>query len=106
MLDGYHKSLLEQAQKIQEKEMIPSFVKSIECEYLRFKLSLMRAYDKAHDIDVLDDVAYQNLLNKIDLKDSEYEAYSLISQYLKGKVSSKLEENPIEWGCEFVKQMT
>lgn len=105
MLDGYHNALLSQVQKIQEKELVPSFTKSIECEYLRFKLSLMRAYDKAHDIDVLDDVAYQNLLNKIDLNDSEFEAYSLISQYLKGKVSSKLENNPIAWGCEFVKQI-
>ena len=105
MLDRCHQQILLQAQNIKEKSMVSMFAKSNECQYLRYKLALMKVYDKVHQIDVLDDKDYQALLNRIDLNDPEYESYFLITQYLKGKVSSKLEGDPVAWGCEYIKQI-
>src|SRR5574344_937935 len=74
-----------------------------DCEYLRLRLALMRAYDKANAIDIGNDNNFQKLLEKIDVNDPEYEKYFLITNYIKGKISTKYENDPAAYGLEFVK---
>ncbi len=103
MLDKYHADFAVMINKLKEKELIPQIKLMNECEYLRNRLALMRCYDRSKDIDVIADEAFQKLLGSIDLNDPEYESYSLISTFVRGKVSSKYDDDPATYGIEFVK---
>lgn len=102
MLDKYHADFAVMLNKLKEKELIPQVKRMNDCEYLRYRTSLMRCYDRSKNIDVLADEAFQKLLGSIDLNDPEYESYSLISTFVRGKISSKYDDDPATYGVEFV----
>lgn len=103
MLDNYHTDYAGLADKIKETELLAFITKMNDCEYLRLRLALMRAYDKANAIDIVNDNNFQKLLEKIDVNDPEYEKYFLITNYIQGKISTKYENDPAAYGLEFVK---
>lgn len=102
MLDQYHADYEEAAKKIEEKELGSLVEKMNNCEYLRLRIGLMRAYDKANGIDIATDEKIQKILNSIDVNDPEYERYSLIATFVQSKISNKYEDDPAAYGLEFV----
>ncbi|WP_321518228.1 TlpA disulfide reductase family protein [uncultured Bacteroides sp.] len=102
MLDKFHDDYEKAAKKIKEQELNSLAEKINNCEYLRLRIGLMRAYDKANGIDIAADEKIQKILNSIDLNDPEYESYSLISAFVQSKISKKYENDPAAFGLEFV----
>ncbi len=102
MLDKYHADYAAIAKKLKEKELALQVGKMNDCEYLRNRIALMRSYDRSKGIDITTDEAFQKLLESIDVNDPEYESYSLISNFVQGKISNKYDNDPAAYGLEFV----
>ncbi len=102
MLDEYHANYREGVTKIKVKELASLAQRMNDCEYLRFRIGLMRAYDKANGIDIASDEKIQTILNDIDVNDPEYERYSLISAFVQSKISNVYEKDPAMYGVQFV----
>ena len=103
-LDAYHQNLTKLAEGIKDKSIADELKKSIECEWIRYRLALMRVKDRKEGISRLKDSEFQNILERIDLNDPVYDSYGLVDEYIKGKVEADMYANPIEFGNGFVKE--
>mgnify|MGYP000769614201 CR=1 FL=1 len=104
MLDAYHDRFLNMAGKIKDEILAEELRMRAECEWIRYRLALMRVKDRNDGINIVDDAAFQELLDRIDITNPVYESYSLISEYIKGKVRADMYTDPIGFGNSFVKE--
>ncbi len=71
------------------------------CEYLRFRLSVMRSEMNKQGIDITKNAEYQKYLDMIDVENSHYESYGLITNYIKGKIPQDAREKGLSnYGIE------
>lgn len=101
-LDKYYALLQKMAKKVKPQEFKEQLEFSSRCEYLRYKVALLSARLRNEGKDVTQDKEFQDLLSWIDINDSRYESYSLISAYIKGKCKTSMDDDVIQFSYEFL----
>ncbi len=92
------------AEKIQNKDIAQSLMLDNRCEYLRFRLGVMRMEMKKRNIDISKDAEYQKYLDMIDVNNPYYERYNLITDYVTGKIPQDSRSKGISYfGIEAMK---
>lgn len=100
-LDNAFAEINADAQQIRDDEMRKMLLLDNRCEYLRFRLSVMRMEMKKNNIDLSTNAEYQKYLDMIDVNDPYYERFNLISNYVTGHVSQKAKEEGLsQYGIE------
>lgn len=101
-LDKYYALLQKAAKKVKPQEFRDKLEFSNRCEYLRYRVALLSARLRNEGLDVTQNKEFQDLLSWIDVNDSRYESYSLISAYIKGKCKTSMDDDVIQFGYEFL----
>lgn len=103
-LDAHHEEVIGICGKVKNAEMRESVLRDNECEYLRFRLAVMRMKYESEGRDYTKEDEYQQLLERIDLNDPHYESYNLITNYVMGKIPSDAKEKGLSnWGVEGIR---
>ena len=85
-LDNAYAEINADAEKIQDEAIRNQMLLDNRCEYIRFRLSVMRPEMKEKGIDFSKNAEYQKYLDMIDVTNPYYERYGLINNYVMGKI--------------------
>ena len=96
-LDKAYADVNAQAAKIQDEGMRNLLQLDNRCEYLRFRLGVMRMEMKKQNIDISKDAEYQKYLDMIDVNNPYYERYNLVSNYVTGKIPQDSREKGLSY---------
>ena len=86
-----------QGMKIQDEGMRNQLLLDNRCEYLRFRLSVMRMEMNKQHVDISKDAEYQKYLEMIDVNNPYYDRFNLISNYVTGKIPQDCREKGLSY---------
>lgn len=86
-----------QGMKIQDEGMRKQLLLDNRCEYLRFRLSVMRMEMNKQHVDISKDAEYQKYLEMIDVNNPYYDRFNLISNYVTGKIPQDCREKGLSY---------
>lgn len=92
LLDRNIVELNHEAEKVQDADIRNMLLMDNRCEFLRFRLNVMRSEMKKKNVDIATDPEYQKYLNMIDVDNPYYERFNLITDYVNGKIPQSVRD--------------